>query len=86
MIVPAPYWVSYPPMVALAGAPPVIAETKERDNFKITSEDLKKAITSRTKALIINSPSNPTGTAYTRKELEKIAEIAISANIYVISE
>jgi len=86
VIVPAPYWVSYPPMVALANATPVIAETMEKNEFKITPEELKKAITPKTKALILNSPSNPTGSAYTRKELEGIAEIALSKNIFVISD
>jgi len=86
VIVPAPYWVSYPPMVALANATPVIVETIEKNEFKITSEELKKVITPKTKALIINSPSNPTGSAYRRKELEQIAEIAISHNFFVISD
>jgi len=86
VIIPAPYWVSYPPMVALAGATPVIVETREKDDFKITPDRLKKAMTSKTKALVINSPSNPTGSAYTRKELEKIAEIVLSADIFVISD
>ena len=61
VIIPAPYWVSYPPMVSLADGTPVIVETTEKNAFKITPEDLKKAITPKTKALIINSPSNPTG-------------------------
>jgi aspartate aminotransferase len=86
VIIPAPYWVSYPPMVALAGASPIIVETKEGDDFKITQESLKRAITSKTKALVINSPSNPTGSAYTKKELEKIAEMAISNNFFIISD
>jgi aspartate aminotransferase len=86
VIVPAPYWVSYPPMVALANATPVIIETTERNEFKITPEDLKKTITPKTKALIVNSPSNPTGSAYAKKELEKIAEMAISKNFFVISD
>lgn len=86
VIIPAPYWVSYPPIVALAGATPVIAETMERDDFKITPQNLKKMITPKTKALIINSPSNPTGSAYTKEELEKISEIAISKNLFVISD
>jgi aspartate aminotransferase len=86
VIVPAPYWVSYPPMVALANATPVIVETTEKNEFKITPEDLKKVVTPNTKALIINSPSNPTGSAYTKKELEKIAEIAILKNFFVISD
>jgi len=86
VIIPAPYWVSYPPMVALAGASPIIVETKEGDDFKITQESLKGAITSKTKALVINSPSNPTGSAYTKKELEKIAEMAILNNFFIISD
>jgi len=86
VIIPAPYWVSYPPMVALAGGTPVIVETKEKDEFKITPENLKRATTSKTKALIVNSPSNPTGSAYTKAELEKIAEIAISKKFFVISD
>ena len=86
VIVPAPYWVSYPPMVALANGTPVIAETMEKNEFKITPDELKKAITPKTKALILNSPSNPTGSAYTKKELEKISEIALSKNFFVISD
>ena len=86
VIIPAPYWVSYPPMVALAEATPVIIETKEENGFKVTPEDLKKAATPRTKALVLNSPSNPTGSAYTKKELEKIAEMAISHKFFVISD
>jgi aspartate aminotransferase len=86
VIIPAPYWVSYPPIVSLAGGSPMIVETTEKNEFKITPEALKKAITPKTKALIINSPSNPTGSAYTKKELEKIAEIALSKNIFVISD
>ena len=86
VIIPAPYWVSYPAIVELADARPVIVETEEKNDFKITAEDLGKAITPRTKALIINSPSNPTGSAYTRRELEKIAEVALSKNLFVISD
>ena len=86
VIIPAPYWVSYPPMVSLAEATPVIIETKEENGFKVTPEDLKKAATPRTKALVLNSPSNPTGSAYTKKELEKIAEVAISHKFFVISD
>jgi aspartate aminotransferase len=86
VIVPAPFWVSYPPMVALANAKPVIVQTTEKNDFKITSEELKRAITPKTKALIINSPSNPTGSAYSRKELERIAEIVLSKNFFVISD
>ena len=86
VIIPTPYWVSYPPMVALANASPVIVETTEKNEFKITPEELKKAITPKTKAFILNSPSNPTGSAYSKKELEKIAEVAISKNFFVISD
>ena len=86
VIVPAPYWVSYPPMVELASAKPVIVATTEKNEFKITPDQLKKAITPKTKALIINSPSNPTGSAYAKSELEKIADTAISNNFFVISD
>ena len=86
VIIPAPYWVSYPPMVALAGGTPVIVEATEKNEFKITSDDLKKAVTPKTKALIINSPSNPTGSAYSKKDLESIAEIAVSKSFFVISD
>ncbi len=86
VITPAPYWVSYPPMVALANATPLIVETTEKNEFKITPEQLKRAITPKTKALIINSPSNPTGSTYTKKEFERIAEIALSNNIFIISD
>ena len=86
VIVPAPYWVSYPPMVALAGATPIIVETKEKNGFTLAMEDLKKAITPKTKALILNSPSNPSGGAYTKEKLEWIAEMALSHNFFVISD
>jgi aspartate aminotransferase len=86
VIIPAPYWVSYPPMVSLAGAAPVIIGTCEEDDFKITPEGLERAITPKTKALVLNSPSNPTGSAYTKKDLERIAEIAISHNFFIISD
>jgi len=86
VIIPAPYWVSYPPMVSLAGGSPVIVETTEKNEFRLTPGALKKAITQKTKALIINSPSNPTGSAYTKKELERIAEVALSKQIFVISD
>ena len=86
VIIPAPYWVSYPEMVKLADGVPVIVNAKEEDNFKITPEQIKAAITDKTKAIVINSPSNPTGMIYTKDELEKIAEIAVENNIYVISD
>lgn len=86
VVVPSPYWVSYPPMVSLAGATPVILDTTEKNGFKITPADLKRVVTRKTKALIINSPSNPTGGAYTKEELKKIAEIAVSNDFFLISD
>ena len=86
VIIPAPYWVSYPPMVELAGATPVIVETREENGFRMKPEDLEKAITPKTKALVVNSPSNPTGGAYTKEDLEKIARVALSKNILIISD
>ncbi len=85
VIVPSPYWLSYPEMVRLAGATPVFAES-QRGIFKLTADVLKKSITERTKAVIINSPSNPTGAVYTREELSAIADVAIAADIAVISD
>lgn len=84
VILPAPYWVSYPEMIKLADAVPVIIEGAEENNFKFTAEQLESAITPKTRALVLNTPSNPTGMVYTRDELEKIAEIAVRNNIYII--
>lgn len=84
VILPAPYWVSYPEMIKLADAVPVIIEGAEENNFKFTAEQLESAITPKTRALVLNTPSNPTGMVYTKDELEKIAEIAVKNNIYII--
>ena len=86
VIIPAPYWVSYPAIVELANAIPVVIETEEKNDFKVKPEDLVRAITPKTKALVLNSPSNPTGSAYTKGDLEKIAEIAVTKNIFLISD
>ncbi len=86
VLIPAPYWVSYPAMVALVGAKPVILRTDISTNFKISADQLRDAITPRTKALILNSPSNPTGTVYTEDEIKKIAEVVYDKNIFVISD
>ncbi|MDF1536939.1 MAG: pyridoxal phosphate-dependent aminotransferase [bacterium] len=86
VIIPSPYWVSYPDQVILASATPVILETTEANEFVPTVEDLKKAITPRTKALVINSPCNPTGAAIPRARLEEIAEVVRGKNILVISD
>jgi aspartate aminotransferase len=86
VIIPAPYWVSYPDQVVLAGGTPVFIETDESTAFKITPAQLKKAITPRTKALIINSPSNPTGTSYTADELKAIAAVCLKHDFIIISD
>lgn len=86
VIIPVPYWLSYPEMVRLAYGKPVFVKTKAENDFKITAEELKNAITSKTKALILNTPNNPTGSVYTKKELEKLAKIIEEANIFVISD
>lgn len=86
VIVPAPYWVSYTEQVNLAGANPVIIPTGEDTGFKITSEMLARRITDLTTLLILNSPSNPTGAVYSRKELEAIARVAIDRGIWVLSD
>jgi aspartate aminotransferase len=86
VIIPAPYWVSYPAIVELANAIPVVIETEEKNDFRVRPQDLLKAITSKTKALVLNSPSNPTGSAYSVSDLEKIAEIAVHRNIFLISD
>ena len=87
VIIPAPYWVSYPDMVLLAGGKPKIVQCSEKNEFKIKSKELKKAISKKTKWLIINSPSNPTGSCYTEKELEELSEILIkNKRIYILSD
>ncbi|MFH1778776.1 MAG: pyridoxal phosphate-dependent aminotransferase [Candidatus Omnitrophota bacterium] len=85
-IIPSPYWVSYPEMVRLAGGVPVFLKTKQSDEFKVKPGDLRKAITKRTVAFILNSPSNPTGSVYDKAELESIAEVLIDRKIAVISD
>ncbi len=86
VIIPAPYWVSYPPIAELAGATPVILKTSEEKGFRISPEQLREAISPRTKALILNSPCNPTGSVYNREELEALAQVILEKGIYVISD
>jgi aspartate aminotransferase len=86
VIIPAPYWVSYPPMVELAEGKPVIVHTSDEEGFKLHPDALARAITPKTKAVLINSPSNPTGSAYTRQELERLAEVALRRKILIISD
>ena len=86
VIIPAPYWVSYPDQVILASATPVILETTEANEFVPTIEDLKKAITPKTKAMVINSPSNPSGAAIPKARLEEIAQVLMENDIVAISD
>jgi aspartate aminotransferase len=86
VVIPAPYWVSYPDMVRLVGAEPVIVPTSERNAWKMRPEDFENAMTPRTKMLIMNSPGNPTGSVYTREELEAIVNVAAEEDIYVLSD
>ncbi|MEW6107561.1 MAG: pyridoxal phosphate-dependent aminotransferase [Nitrospirota bacterium] len=86
VIIPSPYWVSYPDQVVLNDATPVFARTSESDSFMLRPEVLETCITDRTKALILNSPSNPTGLTYDKLALEKIAEVALRHNFYIISD
>ncbi len=86
VIIPSPYWVSYPDQVLLNDAVPVIVRTTEEEGFKLSAKKLEKAVTPKTKALVLNSPSNPTGLAYDRKTLEEIAAVAVKHALYVISD
>jgi aspartate aminotransferase len=86
VLIPAPYWVSYVPMAMLAEAVPVVVPTREANGFKVTPEELKEHLTPRTKALILNSPSNPTGSLYSRPELEALAPEVLEHGLYVISD
>ncbi|MBI5140753.1 MAG: pyridoxal phosphate-dependent aminotransferase [Nitrospirae bacterium] len=86
VLIPAPYWVSYPDQVMLNGATPVIVPTREEDRFAISAEQLERYITPRTKALILNSPSNPTGLAYDRGVFEAVAALAVKHDFYVVSD
>lgn len=86
VIIQAPYWVSYLDHVKLAGGCPVILSTSESQGFKMTPEQLERAITPKTKALLINSPSNPTGMIYTAEELQRIGEVCVKHNLWIISD
>lgn len=86
VIIPAPYWVSYPDIVVLAGGTPVILNTLEKDGFKMKPEQLKAAITGRTRAVIFNGPSNPTGAAYSPDELKALAAVLADTDIFAISD
>ena len=87
VIIPAPFWVSYPDMVLLAGGKPKIIKCSEKEGFKLTAKKLKKAITKKTKWLILNSPSNPTGVGYTKKEIQNLANVLIKKKkVYILSD
>ena len=86
VIVPTPYWVSYPELIRLAEGVPVFVENKKEDDYKYTLETLEKAVTSKTKAIILNDPNNPTGSIYSKEELEMIAEFAKKNDLVIISD
>lgn len=86
VLLPKPYWVSYPEMVKLVNAVPVFVDTKKENGFKLTKLELEKAITDKTKILVINNPSNPTGSIYTKKELLEIVNVCIQNNIYILAD
>ncbi|MDC1279967.1 pyridoxal phosphate-dependent aminotransferase [Pelagibacteraceae bacterium] len=87
VIIPAPFWVSYPDMVLLAGGKPKIVKCTEQEGFKLTASKLRKAITKKTKWLILNSPSNPTGAGYTKKDIEELAKVLIrNKKVHVLSD
>ncbi|WP_085508665.1 pyridoxal phosphate-dependent aminotransferase [Thalassobacillus devorans] len=86
VIVPTPYWVSYPEQVKLAEGKPVFAEAKEENGFKITPDQLEAAITPKTKAVIINSPSNPTGMMYSKEELQELGDICLKHDLLIVSD
>ncbi len=86
VIIPAPYWLSYPEMVRIAGGEPVFVQTKEENGWKMTAEEFQDAMTPRTKMVILNSPGNPTGSVYTREEMEAIVEVASEEEILILSD
>ena len=86
VIVSTPYWVSYPELIKLADGKPVFVEGDEKSNYKFTKENLEKAVTAKTKAIVLNTPNNPTGTIYNKEELEVIADFAKKYNIIIISD
>jgi aspartate aminotransferase len=86
VIIPAPYWLSYPEMVKLAGATPVILQTSDKTEFKVTPAQLEAAITPRTRVFILNSPSNPTGSIYTREEIKALGDICVNKGVLIMSD
>lgn len=86
VIIPAPYWLSYPEMVKLSDGVPVYIYGNEDQGYKVTAEQIRAAVTPKTKALVLNTPSNPTGMIYTREELEEIAKVAVECDFYVVAD
>lgn len=86
VIIPAPYWTSYPEMVRLVGAEPYIVETKRENGWKLTAEEFEDSISGRTRMLILNSPNNPTGSVYSKEEIEALVEVAASEDIIILSD
>ena len=86
VIIPAPYWVSYYEMVRMVGGVPVIVTAQESAGFKLTPEQLSAAVTTRTKAVLLNNPSNPTGMVYSREELQALADVCVNKDLYVVAD
>ncbi len=86
VIIPAPYWLSYPEMVKLAGATPVVINTSDKTEFKVTPEQLREAITPRTRLFVLNSPSNPTGSVYTPEEIKVLGDICVEKGVLIMSD
>ena len=86
VIIPAPYWLSYPEMVKLAAATPVIIETTDQTEFKVTPQQLRAAITPRTRLFVLNSPSNPTGSVYTPEEIKALGDICVEKGVLIMSD
>lgn len=86
VLIPAPYWVSYPDMVMLAGGRPVILETRAEDDFAVTAQQVREACSGRTRAIVLNNPSNPTGAVYSRAQVEALAAVAVEKDLLIISD
>jgi aspartate aminotransferase len=86
VLIPAPYWVSYPDMVMLAGGRPVILETRAEDDFAVTAAQVAAACSGRTRAIVLNNPSNPTGAVYTRAQIEALAKVVVERDLLVVSD
>ncbi|MGN6106188.1 MAG: pyridoxal phosphate-dependent aminotransferase [Kofleriaceae bacterium] len=86
VLIPAPYWVSYPDMVLLAGGRPVVLDTRAEDDFAVTAAQVAAACSGRTRAIVLNNPSNPTGAVYTRSQIEELAEVVVAKDLIVISD